>query len=120
MNKILFRTTGWEAFDKKEAEGRMLFELVAYVKVEEEVSEMCCGWAELKFDAFRSTSNSTHKLPINGGTPIETLDISSSEVRDNRSGFKFMQKALTGGVKSILEVSITVENKFDKTVATHA
>jgi len=49
MSAILFRTSEWEGYDKSEAGGRILFELVAYVKAGESdaITEMSCGWAQL-------------------------------------------------------------------------
>lgn len=47
MSTVLFRTSAWEGYDKEDAEGRILFELVAYVKAGEgdAITEMSCGWA---------------------------------------------------------------------------
>lgn len=120
MSAILFRTSEWEGYDKSEAGGRILFELVAYVKAGESdaITEMSCGWAQLPLDSLKSASNSDIKLPINGGTPIENIEIAQSDVRAQRSGLKFVQAAFQG-VKSSLSVSITVEKKLDKTVSTH-
>lgn len=114
MSAILFRTSEWEGYDSAAAEGRILFELVAYVKQldvrageGEAISEMSCGWAQLPLDSLSATSNSDQKLPINGGTPIENIEIAQSDVRAQRSGLKFVQAAFQG-VKSTLSVSITV------------
>ena len=95
MRAVLFRTSSWEGYDKTEAEGRILFELVAYVKASEgdSITEMSCGWAMLPLDALKATTNFDQKLPINGGTPIENIEIAQSDVRAQRSGLKFVQAA---------------------------
>ena len=81
---------------------------------------MCCGWSELPLESFKSTSNiGSQKLLINGGTPIQNIEIASSDVIANRSGFKAVQAAFSGGVKSHIEISITVEKKFEKNISTH-
>lgn len=79
---------------------------------------MSCGWAEMSLESLKATSNFDQKLPINGGTPIENIDIAQSDVRANRSGLRSVQAAFTG-VKSAISVSITVEKKLDKTISTH-
>lgn len=58
MRAVLFRTSAWEGYDKAEAEGRILFELVAYVKTGENdaISEMSCGWAQLSLESLKLPS----------------------------------------------------------------
>jgi hypothetical protein len=59
MSKVLFRTTEFDGYGQKEAEGRILFELVAYVKTGENdnITEMCCGWAQIPLETLKSAGN---------------------------------------------------------------
>ena len=74
LSNILFRTTDYDQIEVQE--GRILFELVVYVRGTEDsnITEMSCGWCELPLDALKS-KQSGRSLNIMGGSPFAVEDI---------------------------------------------
>lgn len=86
LRNILFRTTDFDQLEVKE--GRILFELVVYVRSTEEssITEMSCGWCELPLEELKS-KQSGKSLNILGGSPFAEENIKEEDIRANRTGF---------------------------------
>jgi hypothetical protein len=103
LNTILFRTTKNDELD----EGRLIFELVCSIKKGNKVVEMSCGWCELDIRDIKTKSSDTIKLEIKGGSPGSAVDIKDEDVRNNRSGFAFIKKAVQTGIQKRLDIKVT-------------
>mmetsp|Transcript_16478 Transcript_16478/g.25431 ORF Transcript_16478/g.25431 Transcript_16478/m.25431 type:complete len:283 (-) Transcript_16478:25-873(-) len=77
---------------------------------------MCCGWSEIKMDAF--SRKQSIDLTIHGGSPTSELEISAKDLRTERQGFKAFSKAFRG-VKSIIEVDIVPHRVLAEDVQCH-
>jgi hypothetical protein len=90
LNSIIFRTTKSDGLD----EGRLIFELVCSIKKDNKIVDMSCGWSEVDIRDLQIKSSETFKLEIKGGSPGSAVDIKDEDVRNNRSGFAFLKKAV--------------------------
>ena len=114
LRNIIFRSTPQ---DHLEHNSRLIIELVVYVRVAGKITEMSCGWCELNTDEL--SKSMTHKLQIHGGSPQAEMEIIDKELRTNRSGLKFVQKVLVGGVQKSLELEVKPYAKLPQEVRAH-
>ena len=114
LRNIIFRTT---PKDHLEHNSRLIIELVVYVRAAGKIVEMSCGWCELNIDELSKAM--THKLPVLGGSPQAEMEISDKDLRTNRSGLKFMQKVLVGGVQKSLEIEVKPYAKLPQETKAH-
>ena len=120
LRDILMRTTKPDGLEESEIgdPARIIFELVVYCQTGEatdsvenikKVKELCCGWCKVNVSELKKKQ--TLKLPIQGGSPYQEMEIKKDDVRDNRKGMAFMSKQVFG-VKQELEISITPLNSI--------
>jgi hypothetical protein len=95
-NPVLFKTADKQEMCKPSIS--LVFELVIYVKSNDKITEMSCGWCSLPTSML--DRQLTHKLPIKGGAPNTEMSIKSEDVHTKRTGMNYIMKAISNKVTS--------------------
>eukprot|EP00828_Plagiopyla_frontata_P018340 TRINITY_DN2354_c0_g1_i2.p1 TRINITY_DN2354_c0_g1~~TRINITY_DN2354_c0_g1_i2.p1 ORF type:complete len:561 (-),score=45.02 TRINITY_DN2354_c0_g1_i2:22-1704(-) len=89
---------------------KLIIELIIYIKNQDKVIAISCGWAEIVIKDILNSTKPTQELPIQSGIPANSKALSNVKVQ--RKGWsKFVQK-LSSPIKSSIQFEISKANKF--------
>ena len=83
----------------------IVFELVVYIKkTNGDSTEWTVGWAQTPLQTCEKDVTKI-KLEIQGGTPLNSIQISKDDLSTKRTGMKAIMKMFNANIKSTIIVS---------------
>jgi hypothetical protein len=114
-NSLLLRFSEWQATNDSDMHTQLILEFVMHFKNNEtDLIEMSCGFCSIDVSQLRY--NKTVDLQLFGGTPLRVTEIQSTDVRTNRTGWRFIVKKLGRSITSKLTIDVKTLDKLPKDV----